>query len=89
MSSHLALPRKGHLEALFHIFAFAYLKKYHNSEMVLDPTLPEIDPSLFEKQDWTFSTMTAEEMKEVLPPGMPKPRVVTRKGIYHQVFCGC
>ena len=27
MSSHLALPREGHLEHVLHIFA--YLKKYH------------------------------------------------------------
>ena len=32
MSSHLALPREGHLAQLFHMFA--YLKKYHNTEMV-------------------------------------------------------
>ena len=29
LSSHLALPRKGHLDALFHLFA--YLKTHHNS----------------------------------------------------------
>ena len=39
LSSHLALPRSGHLDAVFHIFA--YLKKKHNSEMVYDPT--EVD----------------------------------------------
>ena len=41
MSSHIALPRKGHLEALFHMFA--YLKKHHNSEMVFDPSEPDVD----------------------------------------------
>ena len=50
MSSHLALPREGHLEQLFHMFA--YLKKYHNAEMVFDPTLPDIDENQFEEQDW-------------------------------------
>ena len=35
MSSHLALPREGHLEQVLHIFAF--LKKYHNTELVYDP----------------------------------------------------
>ena len=34
MSSHLALPREGHLEQVLHIFA--YLKKYHNTELVYD-----------------------------------------------------
>jgi hypothetical protein len=37
MSSHLALSRVGHLKELFHIFA--YLKAYHNTEMVFDPML--------------------------------------------------
>ena len=36
MSSHLAMPRDGHLLAVFHIFA--YLKKYHNTELVYDPS---------------------------------------------------
>jgi len=72
MSSHLALPREGHLEALFHIFA--YLRKYHNAEMLFDPSLPHVDPSAFQRQDWTFSAMTKEDMKEVLPPYMPASR---------------
>ena len=45
MSSHLALPREGHLEAVFHMFE--YLKKNHNSEMVFDPSEPDIDMSDF------------------------------------------
>ena len=32
MSSHLALPRMGHLKQVFRIFAS--LKKYHNAELV-------------------------------------------------------
>ena len=72
MSSHLALPREGHLEALFHIFA--YLKKYFNAELVYDPTKPNIDRNLFQQQDWTYSTMSPEMMTEVLPPDMPEAR---------------
>ena len=72
MSSHLALPREGHLEALFHMFA--YLRKYHNAEMLFDPSRPQVDTSAFPRQDWTYSTMSDEEMKEVLPPNMPQPR---------------
>ena len=41
MSSHLALPCVGHLEAVFHIFA--HLMKKHNSEMVYDLTEVDID----------------------------------------------
>ena len=49
LSSCLALPRRGHLQEVYHIFA--YLKKHHNAEMVFDPTCPEIDMSLFERKD--------------------------------------
>jgi hypothetical protein len=73
MSSHLALPREGHLECLYHMFA--YLKKYHNAEMVFDPTEPVIASDAFKRQDWTlFSTMSEEERKEKLPPNAPQPR---------------
>ena len=70
MSSHLALPREGHLKELFHIFA--YLKKHHNAEMVFDPTPVEFDRSVFD-QDWTFLSYACEELREELPPNMPKP----------------
>ena len=36
MSSHLAMPRKGHLDQVLHIFT--YLRKYHNTEVVYDPS---------------------------------------------------
>ena len=45
LSSHLALPHEGHLEQVFQIFG--YLKKYHNTELVYDPSNPEIDPAQF------------------------------------------
>ena len=46
MSSHLALPRESHLEQVLHIFA--YLKKYHNTELVYDPSDPVVDENDFE-----------------------------------------
>ena len=33
LSSHLALPREGHLEAIYHVFA--YLEMKHNSRLVV------------------------------------------------------
>ena len=36
LSSHNAMPREGHLDALFRVFAFIKLK--HNSRMVFDPS---------------------------------------------------
>ena len=50
MVSCMALPREGHLEKLFRMFS--YSRNKHNSEMVFDPSEPEIDEASFEKQDW-------------------------------------
>ena len=47
LSSHLALPRSGHLDAVLHIFA--YMKKKHTSEMVYDPTEVDFDCAAFTK----------------------------------------
>ena len=71
LSSHLALPREGHLDQLFHMFA--YLKKYHNAEMVFDPSEPDIDESIFARQDWTTSEF-GQTLSETLPANMPQPR---------------
>ena len=45
LSSHLEMPREGHMQELLHVFA--YLKKHMNTEMVLDPSKPEIDMNSF------------------------------------------
>ena len=72
MSSHLALPREGHLEQLFHMFG--YLKAHHNAEMVFDLSDPELDESQFEHHDWMSSEFGHVYGKEALPPNMPEPR---------------
>jgi hypothetical protein len=72
LSSHLALPREGHLCQLFQVFA--YLKKCHNAEMVYDPSDPSMDESAFEQKDWTSSEFGHMQGKEELPPNMPEPR---------------
>ena len=69
MSSHLVLPHEGHLSQLYHIFG--YLKKYHNTEMVFDPSDPVIDESLFARRDWTTSEFGLDEGEE-LPKNMPE-----------------
>lgn len=74
MSSHLALPRRGHLEQLFHIFS--HLKKYHNAELVFDPSVPAIDESMYEAKDWASSEFGHLEGVEETPPNMPEPRGV-------------
>ena len=69
MSSHLCLPRQGHLEQLLHIFG--YLKKRHNAEMSFDPSLPEVDKEKFPRRDWSQSIYG--DVEEALPPNMPRP----------------
>ena len=72
MSSHLALPRLGHLEQVIHVFG--YLKQYHNAELVFDPTYPEIDQNAFERRDWSTSEFGNVEGKENMPPNRPVER---------------
>ena len=40
LSSCLAMPRQGHLQQVLNIFA--YLKRHHNSRLIMDPTYPDI-----------------------------------------------
>jgi hypothetical protein len=72
MSSHLSLPREGHLEQVFHIFE--HLKKYHNTEDVYDPSDPVIDETQFDAKDWASSEFGHLDGVEELPPNMPEPR---------------
>jgi hypothetical protein len=51
LSSLLALPCEGHLQQVYHIFA--YLKCHHNSRIVFDPTCASIDYENFPRKDWT------------------------------------
>ena len=71
MSSHLALPREGHLEQVLH--NFAYLKKYHDAELVYDPSDPVGDENDLERRDWASSEFGHVEGKEVFPVKMPEP----------------
>ena len=53
MASMMALPREGHLDQLYHLFA--YLSSKHNAEMVFDPTVPDFDKSCFKLEDCLHS----------------------------------
>ena len=66
-SSCLALPREGHLKQLFHMFS--YLEKNHNSEMVFDHSVPDIDHDDFQKQDWSNTVYASKRgaLKEDVP----------------------
>ena len=72
MSSHMAMPREGHIEQLFHIFS--HLSKYHNTEMVFDPSDPVIDESKYQRRNWTSSEFGHLPAVRQVPPNMPQPR---------------
>ena len=70
MASCMALPRQGHLEQVYHIFA--YLKYHHNAELVFDPSEPDIPYEKFEKQEWGHTVYG--DAKEDLPHNAKEPR---------------
>jgi hypothetical protein len=69
LSSHNAMPRVGHLEAVYHIFA--YLKKHENSTLVFDDAIPFMDERRFKGVSWKDFYV---DVQEAIPPNMPKPR---------------
>ena len=86
MASMMASPRQGHLEQLFHMFA--YLRIKHNSLMVFDPTEPDIDEKQFVREDWTAAPYG--ECKEEFPRGMREPRGIgfTMRAFVDSDFAG-
>jgi hypothetical protein len=60
LSTHLCLRREGHLEAVFHVFA--YLGLHHNARVVFDPTYPFVDMGTFIKTDWKSMHGDMKEM---------------------------
>ena len=68
LSSYLAMPREGHLDAAINVMA--YLKLHHNSRLVLDPTYPTIVRSDFKVCDWREFY---GDIKEAIPPNAPEP----------------
>jgi hypothetical protein len=69
LASYLALPRQGHLEAVFHMFN--YLEKKHNARIVFDPSYPTVDLTVFKECDWKAFY---GDVKEAIPPNAPTPR---------------
>ena len=69
LSRHSVAPRRGHLEQVFHIFA--YLKRYERSTLVFDDTEPVFDETRFTKCDWTEFYPGATEVE---PPNAPELR---------------
>ena len=58
----LDMPREGHIQKLFNIFA--YLNNHHTTDMVFDPSVPDFDADKFQRQDW-YETVYSDA-----PPGL-------------------
>ena len=71
LSQYQANPRIGHLEALYHIFA--YLKNHQDmGRIAYDPKAPSIDEAVFNSDaDWTEFY---GDVEEELPVKAPSPR---------------
>ena len=70
LSQYQASPRVGHLDALYHIFA--YLRGHPNmGRIACDHKEPKVDYRAFnETADWTSFY---GEVEEEMPPKMPEP----------------
>jgi hypothetical protein len=69
LSTYIFFPREGHLEAVFHVFA--YLGLHHNARVVFDPTYPDVCMGTFIKTDW--KSMYGD-VKDMIPSDAPVPR---------------
>jgi hypothetical protein len=69
LSSHLALPRIGHLQAVYRVFG--YLKQVPKRRLYFDPKKPTISEDRFQMFDWEDFYRDA---KEPIPLDMPEPR---------------
>jgi hypothetical protein len=79
LSSHLAYPREGHLDAALHVMG--YLKQKHNSRLIFDPTYPNINVSSFPTYDWI---KFYGDVQEAIPHDMPEP---LGKDLDVRMFC--
>jgi hypothetical protein len=79
LSSYLACPRIGHMEAVLQVFS--YLSKHSRSKLVFDP-----NPRNWSDRDWSHPYWKEfyPDSVEQLPHGMPIP---LGKSIQMNMFC--
>jgi hypothetical protein len=86
ISSMVAMPRQGHLEAIYHIYA--YLDKKTNSRIILDPSYPDVNMDAFYGGNWEeFYGDVNEPMPPNAPPPLGKP--VTVRLMTDSDLAGC
>ncbi len=69
MSTHLALPRSGHLDQVYRMFG--YLKMYPKRKLAFDGMHPKISEYMFKVHDWYDFYRDAVE---AIPTDMPTPQ---------------
>ena len=69
MATYMAMPREGHLQMLYRMFA--YLKTHPKRKLGFDPAHPVVNEKRFKKCDWHDFYRDA---KEAIPGDMPMPR---------------
>jgi hypothetical protein len=69
MSTYMAMPREGHLQQLYRMFA--YLKLYPKRKIAFDYQHPEISERMFKSYEWYDFY---REAAEAVPNDMPVPR---------------
>ena len=72
LSQYLASPREGHLEAVYHIFA--YIKKSNKTAIVFDPKYVNLNESAFSSAKISDWQEIYGPLAEELPPNMPQPK---------------
>jgi hypothetical protein len=76
LSSHLALPRAGHLQAAFHIFG--YLSKHYKRSLYFCPAYSPVTGINFVQADWgDFYKEAKEEIPDDIPTPLGKPVEIT------------
>ena len=72
LSSHLSLPRLGHIQAACHIFN--YLHFHPTRSIFMDHRYPTIDATRFHKADWTdFYRHSVEPIPNDIPTPLGEP----------------
>ena len=69
LSTHLALPRQGHLNQVYRMFG--YLKTHPKRKLAFDAMHPLISERMFKNHDWHNFYRGVQES---IPGDMPKPR---------------
>ena len=77
MSSHIALPREGHLEAAVHVMA--HVGQKYNSRLIFDPMSVEKNHSVFKE---CVLTEFHRNAKEAIPLNAPGKEVDIRMFVH-------